>query len=142
MIKAKLKECSECHEMTYLWKSTPRLCKPCALKISSSKPRSSDDSSKPPKSYKSVPNRIKPVSDKKLLELKEYRKLRDGYLKANPVCEFVGCNSREVDLHHKKSRKYYLCDVDIFMSVCRTHHIWIHNFCKESYELGYLIKSI
>jgi hypothetical protein len=133
----KLKECSQCHEMTYLWKSSPRLCKPCALKISSSKPRSSDDSSNPPKPHKSSPNRIKPVSDKKLLELKEYRKLRDGYLKANPVCEFAGCTSREVTLHHKSGRVgKLLTDSRYFCSLCIKHHSWAEENPLEAKQLG------
>jgi len=86
--------------------------------------------------------KIKQFSDKKLSELAIYRKLRDKHLLTYPVCQFKGCSSVNIELHHKKSRKYFLCDSESFMSVCRNHHNWIHDNCAESYELGYLIKSI
>ena len=140
----KLKECSECKKMCYLWQSVPKLCKDCsqkkkgASKVNKSvhKGASSADSMNT-KPHKSVPNRIKPVSDKKLLELKEYRKLRDGYLKANPICEFAGCNSREVTLHHKSGRVgKLLTDSRYFCSLCIKHHSWAEENPLEAKQLG------
>jgi len=86
--------------------------------------------------------KIKQFSDKKLTELAVYCKLRDQHFAKYPICQFHGCQSTNIELHHKKSRKYFLCDSESFMSVCRNHHNWIHENCKESYKLGYLIKSI
>lgn len=64
---------------------------------------------------------IKPVSDKKKKELVLYRKLRDEYMKKNPVCEW--CRAKlSSDLHHKKPRAYYLCDVSVFSALCRECH--------------------
>lgn len=137
MIKAKLKECSECHKMTYLWKAKPKLCRQCALKISSSEPLSTDDSFTVKKPNKISPKRIKPVSDKKLLELKEYRKIRDEYLRANPICEFDGCNSRDVTLHHKSGRVgKLLTDKQYFCSLCIKHHSWVEVNPDEAKKLG------
>ena len=130
----KLKTCSSCGIECYLWKSTPKLCKSCAVKnsmqIGSIKITTKSQA------------KIKQFSDKKLTELAIYRKLRDKYLSDYPVCQFKDCQSTNVELHHKKSRKYFLCDSESFMSVCRIHHNWIHENCAESYELSYLIKSI
>lgn len=89
-----------------------------------------------------VKKQIAKFSKKMLSNLKIYRKLRDKYLEENPICEFKGCCSNQVELHHKKTREYYLCDVSIFMSVCRYHHKWIDENDNESRELGYLLKSI
>lgn len=101
----------------------------------SSKPKSSDISNPKQKP-------IKHISNKQALRLKEYRKLRDAYMKVHTVCEFKGCCKPSEDLHHMKSREYHLCDTDVFMAVCRTHHIWIHDNDSKSRELGYLLQSI
>ena len=95
-----------------------------------------------PAKPKSVLKRIKSVSDKKLIELAEYRVVRDKYLREHPICEFHTCDCRVVELHHKKSRKYYLSDVSIFMSVCREHHNWIHENHASAVEFGYLLSSL
>lgn len=81
-------------------------------------------------------------SDKMLIELRKYRKLRDKYFEKNPYCEFKGCGSPNIVLHHKKTREYHLCDVSVFMSCCDYHHRWIHENDKEARELGYLLQSI
>ena len=130
-----LKECSNCHKMVYLWKSSPKLCKSCWLQIKPCKQRS------PVEPIVSKP-KIKSVSEGRLLALKEYRVVRDKYLKENSVCEFEGCNSTDVELHHKKPRAYHLCDVSVFMSVCRRHHTWIHDHDAESREMGLLISGL
>lgn len=91
-----------------------------------------------PKKAYSIPK----ISKKKIEELKEYRIVRDVYLKANPLCEFPNCNSREVTLHHKRSREYYLSDPSVFMAVCYKHHEWIHSNDGEARVLGFLLSSI
>jgi hypothetical protein len=85
---------------------------------------------------------IKPISDKKAIELKEYRIVRDAYLKANPICEVEGCSSKEVELHHKKPRAYFLCDVSVFMSVCRKHHLKIESADSWARENGYKLNHL
>ena len=138
----KLKECSVCHHPVYLWKANPKLCKTCWLKIKPSKQRSQDELNSIPEKQNKSSKPIKNLSDKKLIELKEYRIVRDRYLKENPVCEFEGCSSREVELHHKKPRAYHLCDISVFMSVCRRHHTWIHDNDKEAREIGLLMSGL
>ncbi len=137
---SKKKICAKCNKECFLWKGQPyNYCKACYGKLKS---KDNTNQSNLPAKPKSVLKRIKSVSDKKLIELAEYRVVRDKYLREHPICEFHTCDCRVVELHHKKSRKYYLSDVSIFMSVCREHHNWIHNFDKEARELGYLLSSL
>lgn len=56
----------------------------------------------------------------------------------HPRCEFKGCDQLGEQLHHKKSRDLNLCNVDIFMSTCNFHHIFIHDNHAKSVEMGYL----
>jgi len=88
------------------------------------------------------PVKIKPVSDKKAKELAKYRVLRDEYMKSKECCEYPDCNQKPTDLHHKKTRKYHLCDVSIFMALCRKHHNFIHENDALSREMGFLIDAI
>jgi hypothetical protein len=83
---------------------------------------------------------IKKVSDKQKERLEKYFLLRDQYFLEHPICEFPGCNSKEIDLHHKSLRigeSLY----ENFMSCCRYHHNYIHSHPQESYEKGWLIKT-
>lgn len=77
--------------------------------------------------------KIKPISDKLAKKHREYRPLRDKYMK------FKGCNKPSNDLHHKARRGKNLCNVETFMAVCRTCHNWIEDNPTKSRELGYLI---
>ena len=86
--------------------------------------------------------RIKPISDNKLDELKEYRLLRDAYMKNHEICEVKGCNRLANDLHHKKPRAYHLCDVNIYMSVCRRCHIKIESEDAWARENGYKLNHL
>jgi len=81
--------------------------------------------------------RIKPISDKKLEELKEYRIVRDRYFKNNPVCEFPNCSSREITLHHAKGRiGSLLTDDRYFKSLCIYHHTYCEEHPTEAKRLG------
>lgn len=136
MITVKPKLCSSCNELKVLWKSNPKLCKQCN-QISVSKQQKSKTNTNDSLITKSRSYRIKSISDKKLQELKEYRIIRDRYLKENPVCEFVGCESRDITLHHKKGRiGSLLTDSRYFCSLCIKHHIWAELNCNEAKELG------
>lgn len=133
----KLKICSICNKETYLWKSKPASCRSCWFKI-----KAQGESSEP-KSYKTAKNkesrsyRIKSVSDKKLVELKEYRKKRDAFMKANKVCQFPDCKEISTDLHHSKGRVgALLTDERYFKALCRTHHVWCELHPLEAKELG------
>lgn len=117
--------CTSCEKETYIY--SRKMCQYCYWK------------SKPKKPLNIVTKKMQPFSAKKLEELKVYRKLRDNYLKENPICE--RCGEKSEDLHHKKPREHYLNDVSIFCSLCRKCHIWVHDNDKESREQGYLLSK-
>ena len=126
MIKPKLKECSECKSLVVLWKSNPKLCKACALKMGDTAKKS-----------KSPAKRIKSVSTKKLSELAEYRNVRDAYLKANKICEHPDCNMPSEDLHHTRGRVgALLTDVKHFKALCRRCHRWVEENPTEAKSMG------
>jgi hypothetical protein len=75
-----------------------------------------------------------------MLENKRYLKIRDEYLKNNPICE--RCYKRKAtQIHHQKGKlNNLLCDVRYFMAVDLICHQWIENNREEAYQLGYLLK--
>lgn len=89
------------------------------------------------KEKKAPRKRIKPISESLSLKLKEYRIVRDIFMKDNPNCECCGMPSQ--DLHHKKGRGKNLSELKYFMSVCRKCHNYIHENPKRSRELLYLL---
>lgn len=142
----KLKICSSCQKECYLWKSSPKLCRECAMKSATqignykltTKVVSSDIKSVEKKKRKA----IAPISDKQKERLKRYRILRDDYMDKHRFCEanLEGCKVRSSDLHHKKSRVGENL-FSHFMAVCRS----CHNLIEEAkgewvYEQGFKIK--
>ena len=86
---------------------------------------------------------IKPISDKQALRLKEYRKVRDEYFKDNPICEYPDCNSKDIQLHHRKGRiGSLLSDKRYFCSLCDTHHRTIELNPDLAYSLGLSLKRL
>lgn len=133
----KLKTCSVCNKETYLWKSKPASCKECWLKIKAQEQSSEPKSYKTFKKKESRSYRIKSVSDKKLIELKEYRVVRDRYLAEHKVCEHPDCKNPSEDLHHAKGRVgSLLTDVRYFKALCRKCHRWCEENVNEAKKLG------
>lgn len=90
-----------------------------------------------------TPVRIKPVSDKRQDELKIYRIKRDEYLKRNPICEFPGCLSTDIELHHKKGRiGLLLTDDRYFCSLCRKHHRWVEEHPEEAKKMNLTLSRL
>lgn len=132
----KLKECSICNKQTVLWKSNPKACKECWLKIKAQESLSPSEGSKTPQKSKSRSYRIKSVSDKKLIELKEYRKKRDAFMKGK-LCEFPDCKEKATDLHHAKGRTgSLLADERHFKALCRRCHRWVEENPEQAKALG------
>ena len=136
----KLKTCSICNKETYLWKSTPKTCKDCYGKLKS---KDNTNQSNLPAKPKSVLKRIKSVSDKKLIELAEYRVVRDKYLSEHPICEFHTCDCRVVELHHMAGRiGKLLTNPKYFKSLCREHHNYTELHPIEAKEMGLSIDRL
>lgn len=124
MLKPKKGICSQCDDgrEVYLFKKYPPLCQYHYKKTKTIK-------------------KIKPIADKRLERLKEYRIKRDKYLKDNPKCEVKGCSNDTTNLHHKKGRiGELLSDERYFMACCSTcHPKRIHENPKWARENGYLL---
>lgn len=85
---------------------------------------------------------IPQFSDSMVKQLAVYRKRRDEYFEKHPVCEFPGCNSRKITLHHKKGRVgKLLTDIRYFCSLCWKHHQYVGEHHEEAVRLGLSIDS-
>lgn len=117
------------------------ICKHCGAE---NKHHSFQCFNKPKKQTISKPKKpIAKFSTKKLNELKEYRKLRDKYFKENPICQFPGCHSTEISLHHARGRiGANLTDISTFRSLCLTHHRFVEENPEEAIKLGLSEKRI
>ncbi len=81
--------------------------------------------------------KIAPVSDKRLRQLAEYRKLRNDFLKGK-ICPVTGSKSTEV--HHMNGREgERLNDISFFLGVSRAGHEWIHANPSEARRKGWLV---
>lgn len=122
-MKPKKGTCIGCNKETYIY--SKKMCQYCYWK------------SKPKKPLKSVKKKIQPFSAKKLEELKVYRKLRDDYLKANPICAKCGTKNN-LTLHHVKDRLgSNLTDVSNFMTLCLPCHQWVTEHTNEAIKQGF-----
>ena len=119
------KNCKECGKLFIPYSSVANYC-------------SYQCYNKNKKPAKGTRKRIKPISDKRAEELKEYRRVRDVYKCKHPKCERCGNDASEI--HHKNGRNgARLVDDEYFMSVCRKCHNWIHANPEKARELKYLI---
>lgn len=62
-------------------------------------------------------------------DLKEYKPIRDQFLKDNPFCEagLKGCGVKSSEVHHKRGRGKNLSKVETFLAVCSSCHSLIEN---------------
>lgn len=87
--------------------------------------------------------KIRQVSKKQGIRLKEYSQIKAMYLASHHNCEFKGCWELSNEVHHKAGKTgKLLFDGRYFMAVCRDHHIWIETHPKESKELGYSVTRL
>ena len=132
----KLKECSNCHQMVYLWKSNPKLCKTCATSTSKRPILKLSKQRSPSEPILSMV-KIKSVSQRRLLALREYRVVRDAYMRDHKVCEHPEGNSPSTELHHSKGRiGKLLTDPLYFKALCHAHHEWTEKNPILAKELG------
>lgn len=83
---------------------------------------------------KSVP--IAKKSKKRERQEEKYRRARDKYFEEHPVCEFPGCTSRKITLHHKRGRVgAFLTDKRWFCSLCDEHHKFVEQNPDEAKRL-------
>lgn len=65
-----------------------------------------------------------------------YRRLRDGFLYVNRICEYCG-EQAATEVHHKRGRvgADYL-DVDHWAALCHRCHVWVTEHPAEAIEQG------
>lgn len=123
MIKRKKDECTGCKHLRYIY--ARKLCEICYNKQRKKTP------------LLSTKKQIRKFSKKSLDQLKRYRILRDKYLEENPICQYPGCKSREVTLHHTRGRQgAYLTDKRFFSALCWPCHQHIETHPEEARKLG------
>ena len=121
-MQAKKKLCPTCGKDDYLWNRTIG-CKSCVGKSKKS-------------SLKST--KIDRRSGKRVVQEKEYSRLRSKHLYDNPTC--VACGGVADQIHHRMQIRYgdFLNDTTQFLSVCGDCHKLIHDNVAHSTENGYL----
>lgn len=115
----KVKICSECGKEGPLFRSSPKLCQSCARKYQ-----------KP----------INKISDKHKQTLKEYKPVREEFLKAHPECQlkFVDCTRVATEIEHRqgKSSKELYLDSSKWFAVCRACHSKVEILGEQAYTKG------
>ena len=117
-IKYKSCELGGGHMVRSLWKAKTKSqlssCRDCWMKSQASVRKEINKCARKP---------IKPVADKRAKELAIYRKTRDDFFKKYSVCQYPGCNSTQITLHHMKGRSGEMVYNDkYFVSLCWPHH--------------------
>lgn len=86
---------------------------------------------------KKKPVKIKPVSASRAKALRVYEKEKAEFFKEVKVCQYPGCESEDLDLHHKVGRVgKNLTDRSNFAGLCRKHHAIIEENPLLALRLG------
>ncbi len=93
------------------------------------------------KQIKGEAKKIKPMSEKRKVELPIYTELRRVFLLKNPKCEIQveGCTGAATECHHAARRGKNYLNVETFVAGCHNCHAWVENFPKEAREAGWLL---
>lgn len=88
-------------------------------------------------SDKKVNKPFKAIGDKQSKRLAKYRVARDEYFEINPWCEYPGCSSREITLHHGAGKTGdLLFNKKYFKSLCFHHHRIVEEQPDLAKQLG------
>lgn len=137
-MKAKLKVCNRCNKDRIIWKNYKgkKYCSSCWNVVKPGNP--SIQQVKNPKPKK----RISARTEKRIIQDKQYSKLRKDFLNDNPCCvaRLSGCTHCEPEsltIQHKKGRvgKLYL-DTRYWITLCLNCHRWANEHPKEAEQLG------
>jgi len=139
-IKPILKTCKTCLFQRYIFSHGN--CKNCAtlLKLRNTPKQVTLKQTADGKTAKVF--KIAPMSKNRAEQLKDYRKKRDEFLKGK-TCEFPGCTSNLVELHHVKGRVgSLLTDVRYFKALCRRHHRFAEENPLEALKMGVSVSRL
>ena len=82
--------------------------------------------------------RIKPISDKRKVQLDEYKVQRIKFLLAHPICQCGDCLEAATDIHHMRGRSgAQLNEETDFLATCREDHIYIEDHPDWARAKGY-----
>jgi hypothetical protein len=132
----KAKQCSQCPYVGSLWKSSPALCKNCAMVYNAT-----NKEKVATKVCIKAREPIKKVSDKQAKINVAYSALRLQYLKMFPNCgvRFDCCTGIATTIHHKYSgsaKRTHYNDTTTWVQACMSCHEKIHLMPAERlYEL-------
>jgi len=143
-IKPKLRPCKTCKDPCYVFSHGD--CKSCSqmryATVAAKKRQATltqTENGKTAKPFKVIAK----VSKNRVEALKKYRRLRDKYFEEHPVCEFPGCNSKNITLHHKRGRVgAFLTDKRSFCSLCLPHHRYVENNPEEGRKLNLVLNRL
>lgn len=140
----KVKSCSNpnCDYVGTLFKSSPPLCKNCAMKYNyQNKEKVSENGLNKAREVKKYV--IPKVSDKQAKINALYSVLRKQYLKDHPNCQVKlrVCSGKATEIHHThfgSDKRTHFLDSSTFKSICRHCHRFIHDemSSKEQRERG------
>lgn len=85
-------------------------------------------------------SKIKKASKKRAKELREYKPIRNAFLKDHPTCEvkLPGCQGTATQIHHQSGRSgKKLLDVDDFLSACQHCHDIITEESRAAIAAGH-----
>lgn len=150
MIKAKEGKCSDCQNKTRLiagrcqncyWKNRKKVKESVAKELEPTeeiKEKKVITVSRNKKKY-IIPKQSAKRRSQNVLYLKKRRIFMEQYKTCQ--AKLSGCTYWATDLHHKKTREFYLLDETIFMAVCRNCHDYIHKNDEEARKLGFLLSK-
>lgn len=128
-IKPKMGVCPECGD----GKDKPLISGKCQSHYWAGKRKPLPKATKP----------IRPRSKKRERQESKYRAAREKYFEQHPVCEFPGCKSTDVTLHHMRGRiGSLLHDKRYFKSLCWHHHQYVEQNPHEAKQLGLSLNRI
>lgn len=142
-IPRKLKICKTCGDPSYIFAHGN--CRNCDGMLRANKHYAALQAEKKPFKPLSQINDIKvakafkiaPISKNRAEALKKYRIERDKYFNEHPICEFPGCASLKITLHHRRGRcGTLLTDSRYFCSLCLKHHNYVNEHNEEAQKLG------
>lgn len=86
---------------------------------------------------------LAPVSAKRVGQNVLYRRNRNEYLMAHPLCEWPGCHRRATQLHHSAGRVgALLWDKTYFKALCEVCHRKAHDFPREAKAAGVSVSRL
>ena len=147
-MQIKLKICVECTILKHIWKRDKGLgyCKSCWVKHKKVK---SDIKFK--KAIKVLVDqqpkkRISFKSDKRIIQDKQYSKLRKKLIEEHPLCQANikdVCSGAATQCHHKKGRvgKLYI-NPEFFLAVCHQCHLYIEMNPEWAKEQGFSLNRL